>query len=317
MATERQIEANRKNAARSSGPKTTQGKERSRGNALKHGFCSQVVDHPDDAPGSAKVAGLDGWLRTQVALAGTKIDRCQAMERAARSRIVARASVTWDEDRKGEAIRLGSELADRPEEVVAQLRETLHGCQWLITRWALLAHSADSHNSWTPEQVRLAFDLFGTPSEFREGRPPGTWIDYHGKLVEPTPGPAVVARRAIKELMERCETLRPLDQANREQAQADLSDDDPEIRRLRRYEAELHRRMKWSLEQIQGPSTAVEPGSNPKPEPEPGSNPKIEPEPIPTPIAQIPQTPSRAERRLIKAESRREAKRRKLENLRA
>ena len=236
------------------------------------------------------------------------------MERAVRSRVVLRASTTWDDDRRHEAIRLASKLASRPEEVVAQLRETFHGCDWLIGRWAMLAHAADSRNgNWTPEQARLAFDLMGTPPEFREGHPPGTSIDSAGKLAGPTPGPAAVARRAIDELTGRLEILRPIEQAARDRAEADLSDDDPELLRLRRYEAELHRRMKWSLGQL---SEEAKPGeSAPTPEGEPVPSPRAHPASPSPERPRLPPPPSRAERRLIKAESRREAKRRKLDRL--
>jgi hypothetical protein len=41
MATQRQIEANRKNARRSTGPRSTSGKERSSQNAVKHGLSKR------------------------------------------------------------------------------------------------------------------------------------------------------------------------------------------------------------------------------------------------------------------------------------
>ena len=44
MATERQIEANRRNAKLSSGPSSLEGKSRSRLNATKHGLAGELAD---------------------------------------------------------------------------------------------------------------------------------------------------------------------------------------------------------------------------------------------------------------------------------
>jgi hypothetical protein len=51
MSTKEQISANRKNAKKSTGPKTTQGKETSSQNATKHGFFAQqdVIKHESQA----------------------------------------------------------------------------------------------------------------------------------------------------------------------------------------------------------------------------------------------------------------------------
>ncbi|UVO27595.1 hypothetical protein [Bradyrhizobium arachidis] len=56
MATEKQIAANRKNAARSTGPRTISGKARSRMNALRHGLAATLEDH---GGGTTSDTGLD------------------------------------------------------------------------------------------------------------------------------------------------------------------------------------------------------------------------------------------------------------------
>src|SRR6266511_4165022 len=50
MTSLRQIEANRHNALKSTGPKTEDGKQRSRRNALKHGFTAETVIEPLENP---------------------------------------------------------------------------------------------------------------------------------------------------------------------------------------------------------------------------------------------------------------------------
>jgi hypothetical protein len=50
MTSLRQIEANRHNALKSTGPKTKNGKQRSRRNALQHGFTAETVIEPLENP---------------------------------------------------------------------------------------------------------------------------------------------------------------------------------------------------------------------------------------------------------------------------
>ena len=60
MTSERKIEANRRNAQRSTGPKTEEGKDKVRLNALKHGLCAETIVLPhEDA--DAYQQRLDDW----------------------------------------------------------------------------------------------------------------------------------------------------------------------------------------------------------------------------------------------------------------
>src|SRR6202789_4601201 len=72
MTSLRQIEANRQNARRSTGPHTQEGKLRSRRNAVRHGLCAEtvveIVEDIDDYRGfeAAIIADYD---------AGTAVER--------------------------------------------------------------------------------------------------------------------------------------------------------------------------------------------------------------------------------------------------
>lgn len=59
MATERQLAANRRNAEKSTGPRTQQGKARSRMNALRHGFAAADAGLRD----SSSLEELERWLQ--------------------------------------------------------------------------------------------------------------------------------------------------------------------------------------------------------------------------------------------------------------
>jgi hypothetical protein len=331
---EARINTNRNNAAKSTGPKSILGKLRSSKNALTHGFRAEVhsVEDPEavraraeaiaPAPRVGGAAGLDplgDWVAGQVATLSLRIERCQASELAVRERIVTRAEITWDEDRRLAATVLGGTIAKRPEEVSARLRESYHGCGWLISRWDMLAHSADiQHGFWTPDQARLAFDLLGTPPEFREGRQPGEALDRQARLPGPIEGTAGLARRQILGLTELQDRLAPLDAADRERAKADLSDhSDPELRKLRRYEASLQRRLEWSFALLRELTTPQPTSSSPEPEPEAEPEPEVELEPEAELEPSRVGPPSRAEKKLIRAEANRKARLRKLDGRRS
>jgi hypothetical protein len=349
IVTEARILANRRNAQLSTGPKTAEGKDRSRANALKHGLCSAVLvpeslelvqertsdwyyalkpEHPHQS-----------WLVDQVAINSLRIDRAERMERQLRDRQMLRAELAWDDDRGAEVETLGGRIGRRPAEVATKLRRSPQGCDWLMARWAMLALSAVKNGSWTPDQVRLAFDLLGTPLEARDGHQPGDLIDLEGNVVEVADGALAVARREVAALKERREVVAELDEVDRSLASADLFDEsNGDLKRLRRYESTLHNRLRWCLAQIQyqPPQTRTDPDPKPRwverPDSKPEAGPEVEPKveagsikPIHPPVdlepgepVDIPQilTPRRVQK-IKKAETRRDSRRKKLERLRA
>ena len=124
MASLAQIEANRRNALKSTGPKTEEGKDASRRNALTHGLTAELAALPDEAEAvAARVAEwsptlgpkgeYDEWLVEEMAVSSLRIERCRGRESALRSRSIGRASLSWDADRRAEAEELGGKLATR------------------------------------------------------------------------------------------------------------------------------------------------------------------------------------------------------------
>ena len=350
------INANRKSALQSSGPRTPEGKAASRANALKHALCATALVAEDVGLVQRRAEEVyiallpqnefHCWLVDRVAVHSVRVDRCERIERRVRDKVALRAELTWDDDRKREAEILGAMLPGNPPETVDLLRRTPHGCEWLLTRWAMLAYTFDIKEAWTPEQTALAFDLLATPLAFREGHAPGIELDLEGRPVEAEGDLAALARRQIHELKERRDAVADLDEVERSLAMVDLNDDDPELRRVRRHEATLHKRIRWFIAQINAKPNhdRVIPGTRPgwhdglrgTPAPEPKTPEEVlamthpadsfqppfdlDPDEEP-PIGQKADNPavlkSRQAKRVAKAEARRQAKRRRLDEYQA
>jgi len=256
-------EANRRNALKSTGPRTPEGKEKSRRNALTHGLTALVVAAEDPAAFQERASDyfwslkprtkFQAYLVDEVALITIRTERAQRIERKLREKVALRAITSWDDDRGLEAERLGRDLAARPSEVVAELRRTPRGCDWLVGRWAMLANVADAGDRWPDDRRRLAFDLLATPPEFRLGNP-GATVDTDGRTLDDGEDRAAVARAQIASIRLDREAAAEHDEVDRALAEADLSDEPtPEIRRLRRYEAALHKRLRWCMARLNDP----------------------------------------------------------------
>src|SRR5262245_49795914 len=109
MTSAAKIEANKRNAKRSTGPKTEAGKEKSRLNALKHGLTATTVVLPhEDAEAYARRVGawtvelnphgdLGRYLAERAARISWQLDRADAYERDRLARKLREAERQVDE----------------------------------------------------------------------------------------------------------------------------------------------------------------------------------------------------------------------------
>ena len=234
-----------------------------RANGIKHGLCSLVVRPEDPLHLQARSDDIfdalvpqnqyQAWACDQATVVSLRIDRVIRMERCVRDKVSLRAELDWDGDRRLEVEVLAGLLSRRPAETVEALRQTPHGCEWLMSRWGMLAHAADlQENTWTEGQTSMAFDLLATPTIFRIGKP-GADLDMYGNVMVEAKDSATVARGMIAELEARRQVVSEIDEVERSLTTADLSGDiGPELRRLRRYEASLTKRLRWLIDQVNG-----------------------------------------------------------------
>ncbi len=261
MASPAQIQANQANARRSTGPRTDQGKDASRRNALTHGMAARTLVLPDEEAEviAARIVAwtpvweprnaYDFWLVEQVVVSSVQIERCQAHEHSLRTRQAARAERCWDLDRECDAEDLGASLAKAPATVARKLRGTKQGCAWLISRWTGLGCILEAKGGWDEAQTRLALDLLGTPKELRDGP---TRLDGDR--------PALIREQVSALQKVTVGALDELDAHERADAQVGLGrDTDKAIALARRYEAACVRRMQWAQKQLPASRSAPSP----------------------------------------------------------
>jgi hypothetical protein len=140
MSSQYQIEINRTNAQRSTGPRTTLGKERSRWNALKHGARAESLVLPGEDP-AALEQEIDAWVAAigpsnhiEQRLAETAAKaywQGQRIERAQVARLetsMLRAPATEQDQEQDEVLALGDRLLfDRVGPAQRYPTERLHG----------------------------------------------------------------------------------------------------------------------------------------------------------------------------------------------
>ncbi|WP_152051508.1 hypothetical protein [Tautonia marina] len=295
----KQTLANRLNALRSTGPKSTEGKTRSSRNAQTHGL-SRVGLHPPAAMAEAiaerqslwrtdyhPTGSAQEWHFDRLVAESVRLDLCEARICASRAERATRASESWDDDQAAAIAQRAATLSQRPEIIQPVLLQTKHGVLWLLERWDEILESLQRLDGWTPETWNLALDLLGVPTSARDAS--GPW-DLHPDDSSAAPGLDLVAQSTAA-LRDRLDTfLNARDDRARTDACLGLdADDPPALRLLERYAADARRRFSFflnGLRRLQSEAPALTSASPPAgpPSPRPVRS-ALPPEPSPTPAA--------------------------------
>ncbi len=262
MATQRQIEANTRNAQLSSGP--SRADSPSRGNAAKHGLASESVNlearlSPEFVERRAKWAAEQGpvgeaanFALDRVVAATFRIERCEHALDAVIFETRKRAELAWEQDRAVEAATLLGRLGRDPVLASRQLQANLAGACLLIEAWLGLLAALEV-GDWSEAEASKALDLLGVAPDFRSGR---TLIDA------PEGSDPVAFRRALAlEEVQGLEQLRdaslaPLDEMERRRAMAgNVALLSKPAKLILRYEREAWRRYNTSMAELKAQST--------------------------------------------------------------
>ena len=184
MTSARQIESNQRNARQSTGPKTPEGKAKSRVNALKHGLAAETLvidglqndfaERMTEWDQSIEPSTPEGRFALEVVVACTfRLEECRRGINALIEHDITRSCLAWDVDREADVALVASKLAKQPELVSRQLQASKQGIEQMLRTWDRLGESLDTKKgAWNDAELSTAFDLLGIPGHLRDGRAP-------------------------------------------------------------------------------------------------------------------------------------------------
>jgi hypothetical protein len=173
MSSEKKSEANRQNSLKSTGPKTPEGKAKSRQNSLKHGLTGKgTVLPPDEVElfqerlhswtNEDRPAGeIESYLLSCAVLATVRIDRCAKLDLADVAERREAANHDWEKRHRRRVRTAAKLLEDDPGRAAERLESFAMGCNWLIAEWNELREALGGQSRWTHEHAAQALRLLG------------------------------------------------------------------------------------------------------------------------------------------------------------
>jgi hypothetical protein len=169
--------ANRRNALKSTGPKTAEGKSVSRRNSLKHGLTGDgvVVSEADASEVDRRSEALHRELKPsgeagrillrRFAFLSVRLEKCEHFDQTTTAHRVRHAGAAFDDERKTRVEVLATNLASDPVTVSRRLQESPEGIDWLIGHWAELREDlfVSDRKAWTLNHWTRVEQLLGHP----------------------------------------------------------------------------------------------------------------------------------------------------------
>jgi hypothetical protein len=279
---EARIQANRRNAAKSTGPKTEEGKARSRRNGLKHGMTGEgiVLAETDEAEIERRTEALQDELAPestlgtilvrQIARLSVRMERSNQQEIASLARRVRHAVDDFDQERIDEAQWLFDHLGEEPRGHLRKLRKSPEGIERLVEAWCDLRAdlTREPRPTWTERHRERAENLTGYRIEEASGSSlftlsKATWGDFSGLKEGGEPDAEKRKAWARARLVERIEAeiasleqdcmaidFKTIEIDRAEAPDRALFDPSKEASLARRYEAEATRGFYKALNQL-------------------------------------------------------------------
>ncbi len=199
------IEANRRNAQHSTGPRSAAGKARMRQNARRHGLAAQDM-RLSNAEKCRRWRMVQKWIEfqpphddieraliEQIATARIVLQRICDHAEAASAEVERTAPERFERDLAARVQSDIAELETKPWLAARRLAQTVAGCDWLLERWDEL-RQAFENGGWSLEQTHRALRFWGRdPADWHVDTLLGTlsepdWPRTHGVWVRAADG---------------------------------------------------------------------------------------------------------------------------------